>query len=86
MNEIFEVAYLLHYMCFQIWQLRVLDNGGVSVEVLSDLTRHNRAVNVVRFSPEGDYLASADDGKIHHDCEESHTCINCQCQGLKIVL
>ncbi|KAK8393219.1 hypothetical protein O3P69_013315 [Scylla paramamosain] len=44
-----------------IWQLRVLDNGGVSVEVLSDLTRHNRAVNVVRFSPEGDYLASADD-------------------------
>ena len=51
-------------MCFQIWQLRVLENGGVSVEVLSDLTRHSRAVNVVRFSPEGDYLASADDGKL----------------------
>ncbi|KAG0714844.1 Chromatin assembly factor 1 subunit B [Chionoecetes opilio] len=44
-----------------IWQLRVLENGAVSVEVLSDLTRHNRAVNVVRFAPEGDILASADD-------------------------
>lgn len=52
-------------MClfWQIWQLRVLNNGGVSVEALSDLTRHTRAVNAVRFSPSGEFLASADDGK-----------------------
>lgn len=31
--------------------------------MLSDLTRHNRAVNAVRFSPNGQILASSDDGK-----------------------
>ncbi|XP_066975835.1 chromatin assembly factor 1 subunit B [Macrobrachium rosenbergii] len=44
-----------------IWQLRILDNGGISVEMLSDLTRHSRAVNAVRFSPDGELLATADD-------------------------
>ncbi|KAK7066103.1 Chromatin assembly factor 1 subunit B [Halocaridina rubra] len=44
-----------------IWQLRILENGGISVEALCDLTRHNRAVNAVRFSPDGQILASADD-------------------------
>lgn len=31
------------------------------MEVISDLTRHQRAVNVVRWSPSGQYLVSADD-------------------------
>lgn len=47
---------------FQIWQVNPLPSGGVAVEVLCDLVRHNRAVNAVRFSPDGNYLASADDG------------------------
>jgi hypothetical protein len=38
----------------------------VKVEFAADLQRHQRAVNVVRFSPSGEFLASADDGKMIH--------------------
>jgi len=38
--------------------------GAVKVEFAADLQRHQRAVNVVRFSPSGEFLASADDGKL----------------------
>jgi len=42
--------------------------GAVKVEFAADLQRHQRAVNVVRFSPSGEFLASADDGKLAFAC------------------
>ncbi|RZC33841.1 chromatin assembly factor 1 subunit B [Asbolus verrucosus] len=44
-----------------IWQLNICDNGAVKIEALSDLTRHQKAVNSVRWAPAGQYLATADD-------------------------
>nr|XP_023030076.1 chromatin assembly factor 1 subunit B [Leptinotarsa decemlineata] len=44
-----------------IWQMTLCENGSVKQEVISDLTRHQKAVNTVRWSSSGHYLASADD-------------------------
>ncbi|KAL3278163.1 hypothetical protein HHI36_013505 [Cryptolaemus montrouzieri] len=44
-----------------IWQIIIEDDGSVKQEVISDLKRHQRSVNVVKWSPTGTYLASADD-------------------------
>ncbi|XP_043474065.1 chromatin assembly factor 1 subunit B [Leptopilina heterotoma] len=47
-----------------IWHLLINDTGGAIVSCVTDLERHQRAVNVVRFSPSGEILASADDESI----------------------
>lgn len=43
-----------------IWYVHNTDDA-VQLELASDLTNHQRAVNVVRWSPSGEILASADD-------------------------
>ncbi|OAD61577.1 Chromatin assembly factor 1 subunit B [Eufriesea mexicana] len=46
-----------------IWHLTTNENGGAIVKCVADLERHQKAVNVVRFSPSKDILASGDDDK-----------------------
>lgn len=58
-----------------IWHLTMNENGGAIVKCVADLERHQRAVNVVRFSPSKNILASGDDEstivlwKQKEDCE-----------------
>ncbi|XP_035433539.2 chromatin assembly factor 1 subunit B [Spodoptera frugiperda] len=47
-----------------IWYISTTDTGSVNLEVAADLTRHQKAVNVVRWSPNGQFLASGDDESI----------------------
>jgi len=41
-----------------------VDGSNVTVEFAADLTKHQKAVNTVRFSPDGQWLATGDDGKL----------------------
>ncbi|BFZ54124.1 Chromatin assembly factor 1 subunit [Savitreella phatthalungensis] len=52
--------------CVRLWQLSHPSPGEIpTVTYLATLSRHTQAVNVVRFSPKGEHLASAgDDGNV----------------------
>ncbi|XP_030378384.1 chromatin assembly factor 1 subunit B [Scaptodrosophila lebanonensis] len=48
-----------------IWYVnRSADGEGVDLELAADLARHQRAVNTVRWSPNGELLASGDDDSV----------------------
>lgn len=44
-----------------IWHVKSNEDGTTTVDFASDLVRHQKAVNAVRFSPCGSFLASGDD-------------------------
>lgn len=41
---------------------QLVDSLPVNIDFLSELKRHSSPVNAVRFSPSGDFIASAGDG------------------------
>ncbi|XP_043927968.1 chromatin assembly factor 1 subunit B-like [Protopterus annectens] len=64
----------------RIWKTEKGPDGKAIVEFLSSLTRHTKAVNVVRFSPSGEILASGGDDAVIllwklNDNKEPEQCI-----------
>uniref|UniRef100_A0A672JTV8 Chromatin assembly factor 1 subunit B n=1 Tax=Salarias fasciatus TaxID=181472 RepID=A0A672JTV8_SALFA len=48
----------------RLWRVETGPDGKAAVEFLSNLVRHTKAVNVVRFSPDGQLLASGGDDSV----------------------
>jgi len=46
----------------QLWSVQQKENAGPTVKFVADLSYHSKAVNVLRFSPSGQLLASGGDG------------------------
>lgn len=47
-----------------VWHLTATQCGSVTVDFVADLERHEKTVNVVRFAPSNELLASGDDNSI----------------------
>lgn len=50
-----------------IWYMKFTssgEHGDIELDLAADLTRHQRAVNVVKWSPSGELLASGDDESV----------------------
>ncbi len=46
----------------QIWRLTINEDGSFQADIQASLSRHTKSVNVVRFAPVGELLASGGDG------------------------
>ncbi|CAK9295836.1 unnamed protein product [Gordionus sp. m RMFG-2023] len=59
-KNIFATCGLDHYI--RIWLLEETNNDkDLKIEFLSELNRHQKPVNIVRYSPDGNFIASGDD-------------------------